>query len=91
VQSTQRNILLRGLSEEAEGEILQGDALVAIDKDDCSHWPMSRVKARVSKRYQMLTYLKNCNSVTVYIFDLSFLNTRYVFICFALDLQFNVT
>lgn len=35
------------LSEESEGEIRVGDALIGIDQDDCMHWPMLRVKARL--------------------------------------------
>lgn len=48
VQSTTPQILLRGLTAEAEGEIRPGDALIAIDADDCSTWPLSRIRARLS-------------------------------------------
>jgi hypothetical protein len=36
------------ISEEAEGEIRPGDRIIGIDNDDCSHWPVSRVIARLS-------------------------------------------
>ncbi len=42
LQSVQKDILLRGLSEEAEGEMCPGDILVAVEEDDCSSWPLSR-------------------------------------------------
>jgi hypothetical protein len=42
VTQVNENILLRGLSEAAGGAIEPGDCLVAIDKDDCTAWPMSR-------------------------------------------------
>lgn len=36
------NIILHGLSAEANGEILPADSLVGIDKDDCMLWPFTR-------------------------------------------------
>lgn len=48
VQTVQKNICLQGLSEEANREILPGDVLVAIDRDDCRMWPLSRVRARLN-------------------------------------------
>lgn len=48
VQAMNTNMLLRGLSKEAGGAILPGDCLVGIDRDDCSHWAFSRVKARLN-------------------------------------------
>jgi len=48
VKSVQKGIILRGLSVEASGEIRPGDVLVAIEKDDCSRWPLSRVRARLN-------------------------------------------
>jgi hypothetical protein len=48
VQSVNQNILLHGLSAEADGHIKEGDELVLIDQDDCSSWPMTRVRARLS-------------------------------------------
>jgi hypothetical protein len=35
-------MLLRGISQEAGGEIRVGDTLFAIEKDVCSNWPISR-------------------------------------------------
>ena len=43
VQAVQENIDLRGISEEAGGEIRVGDSLYAIEKDVCCGWPMSRL------------------------------------------------
>jgi hypothetical protein len=40
-------IIVRGMSIEAQGEIRIGDALIAIDRDDCTEWPISRIKARL--------------------------------------------
>jgi len=48
VQSVNANILLRALSAEADGEIRPGDALIAIEHDDCSYWPQSRIRSRLS-------------------------------------------
>lgn len=48
VQSVQENTRIHGLTAEAEGRILPGDVLIAIDKDDCSHWVLSRVRARLN-------------------------------------------
>jgi len=48
VQAVQSSICLRGISEEAEGEIRVGDSLYAIERDVCVGWPMSRVKARLN-------------------------------------------
>lgn len=48
VQAVQSSISLRGISEEAEGEIRAGDSLYAIERDVCVGWPMSRVKARLN-------------------------------------------
>lgn len=47
VTSVDENIVLHGLSAEAEGEILANDALVAVDHDDISNWHFSRLKARL--------------------------------------------
>ena len=66
LQSTLKDIKLRGLSEEAQGEMLQGDALVAIDKDDCSHWPIQR-------------YLQLCHVyIYFYLSFSSFIDDHYV-------------
>ncbi|RYG62950.1 hypothetical protein EON64_16900, partial [archaeon] len=35
------------LSEESEGEIRPGDALVGIGSDDVTRWPLLRVRARL--------------------------------------------
>jgi hypothetical protein len=48
VQSVQDNIQIEGMTAEAGGVILPGDILVGIGKDDCSHWFISRVKARLN-------------------------------------------
>ncbi len=48
IQSVQENILVRGLTAEASGSIRPGDVLVAIDNDDCSHWVLGRVRARLN-------------------------------------------
>jgi hypothetical protein len=48
IRQVNDNILLRGLSAEAGGDILSQDALVGIDKDDCMHWPFSRIRARLN-------------------------------------------
>jgi hypothetical protein len=42
IQTIQKNICLRGLSEESEGEIRPGDCLTAIENDHCQHWQLSR-------------------------------------------------
>ena len=42
VQKMNDNIILRGLSAEAGGEIMPSDSLVGIDKDDCMTWPLVR-------------------------------------------------
>eukprot|EP00981_Chlorochromonas_danica_P005168 scaffold1044_cov186-Ochromonas_danica.AAC.1 len=47
VQSIHKDTKIHFLSEESEGEIRPGDALIGIDQDDCSRWPMLRVKARL--------------------------------------------
>jgi len=41
-------IKIHGLSDEAEGEIRAGDAIIAIDKDDCHTWLLTRLSARLS-------------------------------------------
>lgn len=38
-----------GMTEDAEGEIRPGDALIGIDEDDCSDWSLSRVRARLTE------------------------------------------
>jgi hypothetical protein len=38
---------IRLLSEESQGEIRNGDALIGIGKDDCTRWTLLRVKARL--------------------------------------------
>lgn len=48
VQGLSDKLLLHALSAEANKEIRPGDALVSIDDDDCTHWPISRLRARVS-------------------------------------------
>lgn len=48
VQSVQDNIIMHGISPEAEGSIKPGDALVVVDQDDCSHWFLSRIRARLN-------------------------------------------
>jgi len=48
VQSLQDNIILHGISPEGDGSIRAGDALVLIDNDDCSCWPLSRIRARLN-------------------------------------------
>lgn len=48
VQSVQPSIILRALSMEGDGEIRPGDAIIAIENDDCTNWPISRVRARLS-------------------------------------------
>lgn len=48
VRSVNENIKLLGISEEAGGVILPEDALIAVEKDDCTHWKMSRIKARLN-------------------------------------------
>jgi len=47
VVGVETSILLRGLSEESGGEIKLGDVLVGIDNDNCTDWPMARVRARL--------------------------------------------
>lgn len=47
VQRVQKDIEILGMSEESEGEIKPGDVLVGIDRDDCSRWLFSRVRARL--------------------------------------------
>jgi hypothetical protein len=42
IQTIQKNICLKGLSEESEGEIRPGDCLTAIENDHCQHWQLSR-------------------------------------------------
>lgn len=42
IQTIQKNICLKGLTEESEGEIRPGDCLTAIENDHCVHWPLSR-------------------------------------------------
>jgi hypothetical protein len=42
IQTIQKNIFLRGLSEESEGQLRPGDCLTAIENDHCQHWPLSR-------------------------------------------------
>jgi hypothetical protein len=42
VQAIQDCLSIRGISEEAEGEIRVGDSLYAIENDVCVGWPMSR-------------------------------------------------
>ena len=42
------NINVIGMTAEAEGEIRIDDKLLGIDKDDCSQWPISRVRARLA-------------------------------------------
>jgi curved DNA-binding protein CbpA len=48
VKSVHNQIQLHGLSTEANGAILPGDILIAIDGDDCSDWFLSRIRARLS-------------------------------------------
>lgn len=48
VQSVNKNILLHGLTAEAHGEIKEGDELIMIDQDDCSSWPMTRIRSRLA-------------------------------------------
>lgn len=48
VKSVNPKIRIDGISEESGGHILAGDALIAIDKDDCSHWKLSRITARLN-------------------------------------------
>ena len=48
VQSVQEKIRILGLSVEAGGSVRPGDALIGIESDDCSHWLLSRVKARLN-------------------------------------------
>ena len=38
---------LKGLTKEANGSICKGDILIGIDQDNCSDWPLSRVRARL--------------------------------------------
>ena len=38
---------IASMSEEAEGAIHIGDVIVSIDDDDCSDWPLSRIKGRL--------------------------------------------
>lgn len=38
---------MRGISEEAEGEIRIDDAIIGIDKEDVSSWPISRIRSRI--------------------------------------------
>lgn len=42
------NIILQGITEEADGAILPGDRIIGIDQDECSNWAGSRVRARLS-------------------------------------------
>lgn len=48
VQTVLKNIILKGLSEESEGEIRPGDCLTTIENDHCQHWPLSRVRERLN-------------------------------------------
>jgi hypothetical protein len=47
VQRVEPFCLVVGLTEEADGEIRSGDAVIGIDRDDCSHWYLSRIRARL--------------------------------------------
>jgi hypothetical protein len=47
VVGVEPSILLRGLSEESGGDIKLGDVLVGIDNDNCTDWPIARVRARL--------------------------------------------
>lgn len=47
VSSVHANTKINFLSEESMGEIRMGDALIGIDVDDCTRWPLLRVKARL--------------------------------------------
>lgn len=47
VTQVEETIVIHGLSAEARGEIRIGDALIAIDQDEISHWYFSRLKARL--------------------------------------------
>eukprot|EP01038_Epipyxis_sp_PR26KG_P010743 gene10743-14428_t len=47
VQQLNKAINVLGLSEDSNGEIKANDALIGIDKDDCTHWPLSRIRARL--------------------------------------------
>jgi hypothetical protein len=47
INSVAPSIIVLGLSEEAEGGILPGDALVGVDVDDCALWTLARARARL--------------------------------------------
>lgn len=47
VTQVEESIVIHGLSAESRGEIRAGDALIAIDQDEISHWYFSRLKARL--------------------------------------------
>ena len=38
---------MRGISEEARGEIRIDDAIIGIDKEDVSSWPIARIRSRI--------------------------------------------
>ena len=48
VQSVNDDVLVTAITAEAEEGIRAGDALVSIDSDDCSLWPLSRIRTRLS-------------------------------------------
>lgn len=48
VNSVNPGIVMRGMSKEGGGVIMPGDALIALDQDDCSKWKLSRYSASLS-------------------------------------------
>ena len=47
ITKIETKISIISMSDEADGAIKVGDILVAIDNDDCSEWPLSRIKGRL--------------------------------------------
>ena len=47
ISKIEAKVIIDSMSDEAGGAIKIGDVIVAIDEDDCSEWPLSRIKGRL--------------------------------------------
>ena len=47
ISKIEARVNIDSMSDEAGGAIHIGDAIVSIDDDDCSEWPLSRIKGRL--------------------------------------------